>query len=78
MYEPLKIDFTITEELKELIDQYVHYLNTGEGIADDYYRTEIQLELNACYRNHEMTDEQINLLREYYQHKGILKGNKNV
>ncbi len=32
----------------------------------DYYRTEIQLELNFCYREHKLSDEQIRLLRAYY------------
>ncbi len=78
MYKPLNIDFEITEELQQLIDEYVHYLNTGEGIADDYYRTEIQLELNFCFREHKLSDDQIALLRDYYQHKGILKEKNNV
>lgn len=71
MYKKLPIDFSIPEDLEELIDQYVTFLNTGKGIADDYYRTEIQLCLNWCYREHLLSDDRIKLLRDYYQHKGI-------
>lgn len=75
MYKKLEIDFEITEELEKLIDEYVHHLNTGEGLPDDYYRTEIQLELNFCVRERLLNNEQIKLLRDYYQYRGIERNN---
>ncbi len=74
MYKKLQINFKITPELEALIDEYVNYLNSGREDIDDYYRTEIQLELNFCYREHLLADEEIKMLRDYYQHQGIKRG----
>lgn len=73
-YSKLKIDYEIPEELSNMIDEYVCFLNTGEGIADDYYRTEIQLILNWCYRERKLSNAKIDELRAYYQEGGILRG----
>ena len=40
-YVKLSINYHIPNDLSNIIDEYVVFLNTGEGIADDYYRTEI-------------------------------------
>ena len=71
MYEPLKIDFEIPEELQYDIDRFLDHLNNGDGKLEDCYRTEIQCALNWCVRERLLSDEQITLLRDYYQHKGI-------
>ena len=76
MYRKLEVDFEITPELDQLLDDYVHFLNTGEGLPEDYHKTEIQLELNFCYREHILEDDQIQILRDYYQYGGI-KGERN-
>ena len=72
MYKPLKIDFPIPEDLEDIINQYLHHLNYEDRMSIDYYRTEIQLILNWCFRESLLTDEQIELLRNYYQYNGIL------
>lgn len=70
-YEKLKINYKIPEELDQLFDEYVTWLNTGNGVADDYYRTEIQMTLNWCYREALLPEDKIQELRDYYQRKGI-------
>lgn len=70
-YSKLKINYQIPADLSDIIDEYVTFLNTGAGIADDYYRTEIQLILNWCYREHKLSDDKIKELRDYYQEGGI-------
>ncbi len=77
VYKKLEIGFEITPELDRLLTDYVDYLNTGKGLPEDYHRTEIQLELNFCYREHLLKDDQIQLLRDYYQHNGIKKEKQN-
>ncbi|MBQ7487456.1 MAG: hypothetical protein IJT77_08185 [Clostridia bacterium] len=72
-YEPLKIDYEIPEELQIEIDHYIDNLNNDNGSSEDCYRMEIMCILNWCYRERILTNEQIDELREYYQHKGILK-----
>ena len=76
-YKPLKINFTIPEELQLAIDGYLHSLNYDNGGCEDCHRTEIMCELNWCYREGILTNEQIKLLRDYYQHKGILRNECN-
>ena len=73
-YNKLDIDFEIPAELQDVIEQYVTYLNNSDGSLDDCYRTEIQLELNHCYRNGLLSAQQIELLRDYYQRQGIKRG----
>ncbi len=72
-YKELETDFTIPDELDDLIKEYVHFLNTGEGIADDYYTMEIALAIrdySGRYRN-DLTNEQASLLKRYYVRGGI-------
>lgn len=70
-YVKLSINYHIPHDLSDIINEYVIFLNTGEGIADDYYRTEIQMILNWCFREHKLSDKQIQELRDYYQEGGI-------
>ncbi len=74
-YKLLSIDFSIPDDLSDIINQYVDYLNDSDHTSIDYYETEIQLTLNWCFRNSLLTDEQISLLRNYYQRGGILEAN---
>ena len=73
MYKELELDFEIPDDLQDIITEYLDYLNKGETDIIDYYRTEIQLILNWCYRESLLTDEQIKLIRDYYQRNGILR-----
>ena len=79
MYKKLNINYDIPEDLSDMIDQYVTFLNTGKGLADaeDYYTTEIQLILNWCYRERLLSEDKIHHLRDYYQHGGIKKDRNN-
>lgn len=79
MYKKLPISYKIPNELEDIINQYVIFLNTGKGLtdADDYYTTEIQLILNWCFREQLLSEEQIKELRNYYQRGGIKKGENN-
>ena len=72
-YTSLPINFIIPEELSDIIIQYVDYLNNSDHESIDYYETEIRLILNWCYRESLLTDEQIQLMRDYYQDGGILE-----
>ena len=72
-YHQLPINFAIPEDLSDIIDEYVDYLNNSDRSSIDYYKTEIQLILNWCYRESLLDDEKIQLLRDYYQYDGILE-----
>ena len=72
-YIPLKIDYEIPKDLQTEIDGYIDNLNNDNGSAEDCYRAEIMCILNWCYRERLLSDERIAELRDYYQHKGILK-----
>lgn len=72
-YKALEIDFKIPEDLQDMIDQYVKYLNESDHTSIDYYETEIKMILNWCYRETLLTDDQIELLRDYYENGEILK-----
>ena len=75
MYEQLKIDFEIPEELQRSIDQLMEYLNTSKNPGmDDCERTEVLMDLNWCYRENLLTSEQIDLLKKYYVRGGIHEG----
>lgn len=78
-YKKLDIDYELPDDLENAINDYVHFLNTGEGLADtpDYYTMEIMLSLNWCYRDRILNEDQIRELRDYYQHGGILGGKSN-
>ena len=77
-YHRLTIDFDIPEDLSNTIDEYVDYLNNSDQSSKDYYTTEIQMILNWCYRESLLSDDKIQLLREYYQYGGILEVQANV
>ena len=73
MYKPLPIDFDIPEELDDSIRAYLHHLNYESGTSVDCYQAEIQVILNWCSRDEVLTEDQIQLLRDYYQRDGILR-----
>ena len=75
-YRKLNIRQKLPEDLEDMIDQYVAFLNTGKGLAscEDYYTTEIMLILNWCYRARILPEETIQTLRGYYQYGGIKNG----
>ena len=72
MYRKLDIEFDIPELLKEEIDSFLEYLNTGGrlGLAD-CYEEDIRSTLNGCDLC--LTDEQVQMLRDYYCRGGIYK-----
>lgn len=72
-YHRLSLNFDIPEDLSDIIDEYVDYLNNSDHSSKDYYTTEIQLILNWCYRESLLSDDNIQLLREYYQYGGVLE-----
>jgi len=72
-YHHLHIDFDIPDDLRDIIDEYVDYLNNSDHSSKDYYTMEIMLILNWCYRESLLSDDKIQLLREYYQYGGILE-----
>lgn len=75
-YQKLNIDFAIPEELENEIDEYINALNTMEKPPHDCFQAEIMVILNWCYRENILTNEQIKLLRDYYEHGGILRKEK--
>ena len=72
-YKKLNIDFEIPEELSDTIDKFLDYLNRGEYTMDDCFQEEIRVILNWCKRENILTEDQIELLRNYYQRGGIRK-----
>lgn len=76
MYKKLDIDFDIPEELNDSIEQLLRFLNTSpHPERDDCERTEVLMDLNWCFREKLLTDEQIDLLKKYYV-KGGIHGNE--
>ena len=73
-YTPLPISFEIPEELEDDINRYVDYLNTGETLTEDCYQMEVKTSINWCFREKILTDDQIQLLRDYYLYGGIHEG----
>ena len=73
MYKKLDINFDIPEELEYTIDTYLQDLNGPYDTADDCYQAEIQVILNWCARDHILEEWQIRMLRDYYEHGGILE-----
>ena len=71
MYKPLNIDFEIPEDLQQTIDEFLHCVNYNNCSCEDCYRAEIQCALNWCKRERLLSDDQIELLRNYYQRGGI-------
>ena len=75
MYKLLAVDFKLPEELNDTIKAYLHHLNYENGTSVDCYQAEIQVILNWCHRDELLTEEQIQLLRDYYQRDGIFRSN---
>ena len=69
IYKKIEIDYIISEELNKFINEFVEYLNNSDGESEDYYRYEIDFWLKD-YKDR-LTDEQYNILREYYVRGGI-------
>lgn len=73
-YEKLNINFPISKELENAIDLFMESINKKGGSAEDCYRSEIDFWIKDCkYYKHKLTDEQYNLLRNYYVLGGIYK-----
>lgn len=68
-YKKLGIDFEIPELLERTINEFVIDLNENRGRLADCYEEEIRSLLN-CY-DLCLTEDQIQLLRDYYQWGGI-------
>lgn len=71
MYKKLKIDFDIPEILEDSIDDFVKNLNEQNGSLADCYEQDIRSTLNGC--DECLTEDQINILRNYYVKGGIYK-----
>lgn len=71
MYKKLKIDFEIPLILEESFDDFVKNLNEQNGSLADCYEQDIRNTLN-CYDD-AFTEEQLQLLRDYYVKGGIYK-----
>lgn len=75
MYKLLAVDFELPKELNDTIKAYLHHLNYDSGTSVDCYQAEIQVILNWCLRDELLTEDQIQLLRDYYQRDGIFRSN---
>jgi hypothetical protein len=75
-YLPLTVNRILPEELTVEINRYLDYLNNGGTGADDCYRTEINVNLNWCRRDHLLPDDIIAKLKNYYVFGGIREGDK--
>ena len=75
MYKPLEIDFEIPEILQRDIDEFLEELNERSGSMADCYEQEIRNILNGC--DFTLTEEQIELLRNYYCRGGIFIAESN-
>ena len=71
MYKKLKIDFEVPEILTESFDDFVKNLNEQNGNLADCYEQDIRNTLNGC--DECLTEDQINILRNYYEKGGIYK-----
>lgn len=68
-YKKLEIDFPIPELLETGIEEFLIDLNEKGGKMADCYEQDIRSTLNGCDLC--MTEEQIDLLRQYYCKGGI-------
>ena len=71
MYKKLKINFEIPEILEDSINGFVKNLNEQDGNLADCYEQDIRNTLNGC--DECLTEDQINILRNYYVKGGIYK-----
>lgn len=69
MYKKLKINFEIPEILEDSINGFVKNLNEQDGNLADCYEQDIRNTLNDY--DDMFTDEQLQLLRDYYVKGGI-------
>ena len=76
MYQKLKIDFEIPDELDREIDEYIHHLNYESGTSIDCYQEEIRVILNWCQIESILTPQQIEILRNYYQRNKMIRSPK--
>ena len=77
MYRELHIDFPIPEILQRDIDEFLQNLNEEGGNLRDCYEAEIRNILNSCVDcDGELTEEQIELLRNYYCKGAIYKSRR--
>ncbi len=75
MYKPLPLDFEIPEILENTINDFIDNLNNKNGNLEDCYRTEIRSILNGCDLC--LSENQIDMLRNYYQKGGIYNANNS-
>lgn len=69
LYKKLEINFPIPELLETSIEEFLIDLNEKGGKMADCYEQDIRSTLNGCDLC--MTEEQIDLLRQYYCKGGI-------
>ena len=74
MYKPLDIDFGIPEILADSIRGFVDDLNNHNGDLADCYEQDIRNTLNE-YDDY-ISEEHIELLRQYYCKGGIYGSNR--
>lgn len=71
-YKKLIIDFAVPDFLEEEIDKFIEYINdeSKSGTLEDCYRTELHLAI----RDSGISEENKNILEDYYVKKGIYQG----
>ena len=73
-YKPLNINFVITDELQNAIDNFLNCINNEGFSSEDCYRSEIDFWIKA---DTHLTQEQYSTLRDYYTFGGIYKNGQN-
>ena len=62
----------VSDDLYSLIRDFVDYLNTTDnGLSEDCYRTEIDCEINWEKTHDILSEEDADVLKEYYVFGGI-------
>ncbi len=65
-YEKYKLDFSITEELDQAIEDLMHHINNTDGGSEDRYRAEIDFWLKDALMRNRINHDQYQELRDYY------------
>ena len=73
MYKELEIDFKITSQLQNAINDLLNHINNEDGSSEDMYRCEISFWLKDALDRRVIDRAQYELLNDYYVHKGIYR-----
>lgn len=77
MYTELGIDFEITPQLQNAINDLLNHVNNEDGSSEDMYRCEISFWLKDAFDRSVVDRSQYELLNDYYVHKGIYRRGKS-